>query len=82
MINALNLKWPDTGRRCPEGAKLEIRHVHAKWQDLAWWSEKQDAWIYISTLPAPAKPVDPPLFSRYTYKEYQQLMCGYFHKYV
>jgi len=54
MINALNLEWPDTGRKWPEGAKLEIRHVHAKWQDLAYWSDRpapQDGWIYLSTLP-------------------------------
>lgn len=55
-FNALDRWWPDTGRKWPDGARLEIRYVHEKWADLAWWSDKRDAFVYISTLPN--KPLD------------------------
>lgn len=46
-----NLSWPDTGRKCPENAELQIFYVHENWADLCWLDKARDVWVYLSTLP-------------------------------
>jgi hypothetical protein len=45
-----NIQWPDTGRLVPDGAKTEVHNIHEKWLDLVWWCEKQQVWVYTSTV--------------------------------
>jgi hypothetical protein len=59
MIFAFDLKWPNTGRKIPEGARLEIRHIHPNWQDLCYHrldKRGNEEWVYVSTLPIDTKP--------------------------
>jgi hypothetical protein len=46
-------KWPSTGRKPKEGAKLEVHQLHAPWLDLCWYNEERDLWFYLSTIPNP-----------------------------
>jgi len=46
-----NEYWPNTKRTFPENAKLEVRVVHSKWQDLCWYDSTRDCYVYLSTLP-------------------------------
>jgi len=50
-LNKLGEMWPNTGRSCPQNAKLEVSRTHPKWRDLCWWHERRQCWIYMSTLP-------------------------------
>ncbi len=58
IILACGKQWQSTGRKIPEGVKLEIRcpyntHKHTSpWQDLCWYNEVRDVWVYVATLPA------------------------------
>lgn len=54
-MEALGYKWPNTGRKpAPEGTKVEIHSMHAKWADLVWYRAERDVWVYVSTLPIEA----------------------------